>query len=158
MVTDLDVRRALKDLASVYKRPDGDRDDMVATWRRALGEVDPRHLEEAVVEYMRSERQFFPKPGQLLVIIRRLESESYGDRRVAETADWNQLQDGPCPICGAVMRVVTDPLAKRAVWDHKKRVMRKRQPDDPPPTKRLGVIHDRVRHQQAGVPIVGLSN
>lgn len=158
MVSEIEVRSVLRTLAAVYKPPDGDRAEVVHAWLTVLRGVDADMLGQAVRTYMRSDRQFFPKPGQILALVRQLESESFGDRPPEGSTDWNQLQDGPCPVCGAVLEAVVDPLAHDVVWDTRARAMRRRTRDDAPPGERFGMIHDRAAHARAGVPIVGLHN
>ncbi len=153
MITEADCLREIRRLEVVYG--DQDRaDDLARAWHKALGRISAASLIAAVERYIgQPGARYFPRPWQIKALAAEVGTAS-GDY-VAQLS-WNQLQEGPCPVCGAVLQLVTDPLAQRYVWDPGRRPSwRKREKSDPQPEKRYGVLHDREAHERAGVPIVG---
>lgn len=146
------------DRLGAFFRVPGNRTSAEAGWYAILSDVTDLELKDAVREYMRSDRSFFPKPGQLLTYIEQERQRDYGSR--PQRAKDEEFHDAgaPCPVCGAVLQLAADPLAKLSVWDHKKGMMRNRRPDDPPPKMRLAVVHDYAAHAKAGAIIIGQHN
>lgn len=150
----LDVSRAIRGLEPIYGARKN-RDELVGAWHDILRGFDGETVKRAARKYAQSNARFFPTPGQISEIARELQAETFGDKPIAEPA-WDQRQEGPCPVCGAVLQLVTDPQAAREVWTVGK--WRRRTQTDAPAPKRYQVIHDAERHRIAEVPIVGMSN
>ena len=147
------IRTLVGKLATIFNTPP----NMEATvdgWMFVLEGCNDRELLRAVEEYMRSDERYFPKPGQILKNVQATRSKTWG-QETQQSKDWNQLQEGPCPVCGAVLQLYADPHASKYVYNPRKGEWRPRTADDPEVTKRYQVVHDRVAHERAGVPAVG---
>lgn len=125
----------LAELGNVYARPKHmpDADQMASVYTEVLCDVPAEAVRKAVREYLRSEAQFFPKPGQLRAMAHQfapaLRSPSGYARWVASGYRDPETRDLlPCPACGSV-------LEER--------------------DGRLNIWHDHERHRQAGVPYHG---
>ena len=156
----LDAQAAINRLRFVYPLPrDVTVGEAATAWAEVLGDLSVDDLDAAVTAYLKNGGRHFPKPAE----IRRLAAANRANQtNGGQPSDlrsrylcWEQTNDGPCPVCGAVLQLVTDPFAHRAVWDADRGMMRKRTSDDPPPPKRYGILHDGPRHAAAGVPAVG---
>ncbi len=157
MVSDYDVGRAVNKLrAAGFTVPAGVSElDLARGWRHVLGGISSAELHRAVDGYLRSDRTYWPKPGQLLAVL-----EADPHRAVAaidSPRGWDQTHEGPCPVCGAVLQLLTarqaHPDTADLVWDRGR--MRQRTSEDREQPQRYGVLHDRARHAEAGVPCVG---
>lgn len=154
-MNDLDLKREIRKLAVAYGKPEHPEDETVGLWRHVLDGITDKAVTEAVNQYVRSPARYFPRAGQIAEIAREIEASTYGDRpHDGKPRDWNAHQEGPCPVCGAVLQLYSD--RKPEVWDRGR--WRKRTADDPDPPRRFQFVHDAGAHQRAGVPIVGLSN
>lgn len=160
MVAEHDIRKQVRRLSAVYSTSKPE-DQVVEAWKWVLGDdVGPVELMSAVTDYAKSGARYFPTPGQIREAALGHRS---GVTNPEAPRDWNQLQEGPCPVCGAMLQLATDPLAQQVVWHHYRNPkttrwegkLRKRTKDDPPPLKRYTVIHDAGAHQRAGAPIIG---
>lgn len=153
-VTEHDITKQVRRLMATFNTSKP-AEEIVEAWKWVLGDdVDAPELMAAVSEYAKGASRYFPTPGQIREAA--LRDRAHRPRPVDQAPDdWNQLQDGPCPVCGAVLQLATDPLAERMVWDSRKHAMRPRTKDDPPPPKRYTVVHDAETHRGAGVPAVG---
>lgn len=153
MVTDLEIRKNVRRLMAVFSTSKAE-DEVVEAWKWVLAsDVEPMELAMAVSDYAKSGARYFPTPGQL-----REAAMAHRTSQPAEAGaskDWNQLQEGPCPVCGAVLQLATDPLASRQVYDSRVGKWRARTRDDPPPTKRYTVVHDLAEHARRDAPVVG---
>ncbi len=159
MVTDLDITTAIRKLAVAFTKPDAPEADLVGLWKHVLEDVDASALREAVSRYLKSDNRFFPKPGQMLWLVREVEGETFGEaRRERGEGPWDQLQEGPCPVCRATMQLQPPPRhshTHQAVFDWKIGAYRARTEQDERPTHRYRIIHDRAAHERAKVPAVG---
>ena len=71
-----------------------------------------------------------------------------GERnRLARYLRWEADQRGPCPVCGAELRLLT--AAERG-WKPVRIT-----PEGFEPGKRFGVLHDYYDHRRAGIAPVG---
>jgi len=155
VVTEMDVKNAIRKLAVAFTRPEGSEDDLVGLWRHVLDGVDGDALREAVSRYLRSDSRFFPKPGQIRTMCLEIAAESYGERQ-ERPRSWNSLQEGPCPVCGASLRLAGDPNnSGEEVFDVRSGKWRKRRDGDHEPPLRFRVIHNGHAHRAAGIPAVG---
>jgi hypothetical protein len=159
-VTEADVRQQVRRLSAIYATSKSE-EDTVRAWMWVLGDdLTPHELAGAVSGYAKGADRYFPAPGRIL---QDALSHRSGATNTDGPRDWNQLQEGPCPVCGAVLQLATEPLAQQAVWHHYRNPkttrwegkLRKRTKDDPPPPKRYTVVHDAAAHQRAGAPIIG---
>ena len=155
-MNDVDLKREIKKLAIAYGKPEVPEDEAIGLWRHVVEGLSDRSVTEAVNQYVRSPARFFPRAGQIAEIAREIEASTFGDRRDAGPKDWNALQDGPCPVCGAVLQLYAHD--KRETWDARVNKWRKRTPDDPDPPRRYRLIHDAAAHARAGASMVGESN
>lgn len=137
-LTDLDLRRQIKRLKAIYNTKKTD-DELVEAWRWVLGDLEPHELMSAVSDYAKGGGRFFPVPGQ----IREHAVQKRPGAGNFESTDWNQLQEGPCPVCGAVMRLLT-PKEQTFGGDYAEGE-----------AQRYGVLHDLGMHTRAGEPAVG---
>ena len=156
-VTEMGAARAVRSLMQVYTQP-RDEDATVAAFRMVLDDVSDEELQSVVRQYLKSDRQYFPKPGTLRQMA--LENRPAAEAHTGPIG-WDQLQDGPCPVCGAVLQLGTDPTYRDSIWDAKLSRMRKRTKEDPPPNQKYILIHDYATHARAGkngFPIVGAHN
>lgn len=155
-VTELDIKQAVRRLSAVFNmsKPEA---EVVSAWKWVLGDdLDPIELSKAVTEYAKSGARYFPTAGQI--------REAAIHARTATTVapqrqNWNQTLDGPCPVCGAVLREIT--AAERGatqIWDRDERGVHGLRDRTPAELKQLdgyGVVHDSERHRIANEPIVG---
>ncbi len=148
------VRTLIGKLGTIYAQPQNV-DGTVDGWLFVLEGCNDHELRKAVEEYMRSEARYFPKPGEILKHVQASRSKHWGEETQA-SKDWNQLQEGPCPVCGAVLQLYADPHAAKYVYNPRTGRWRNRTADDPPAPKRYAVVHDRAKH--ANTPIVGYAN
>lgn len=142
MIAKLDALEQVKRLNSAgYSLSRGATAEGVASlWTETL-DVRSDELRSAVSVYVRKGGRFFPKPGELLDIVRDLRSEQGGrpsDLRSKYLA-WEQHQQGPCPVCAAVIQLVTAEQ-RGGVSEG---------------AARYGILHDFREHQDARVPHVG---
>lgn len=137
-VTELDLRTQIKRLVTIFNTKKTV-DELVEAWKWVLGDLEPHELMSAVSEYAKSGGRFFPTPGQIRehAIQKRPGAESF------TSSDWNQLQEGPCPACGAVMRLLTP---KEQTCGGLYSVGE---------AQRYGVLHDIAQHNRAGEATVG---
>lgn len=137
-VNELDLRRQIKRLTAIFNTKKTV-DELVEAWKWVLSDLEPHELMSAVSDYARGGSRFFPTPGQIRenAIQKRPGAESF------VSTDWNQLQEGPCPVCGAVMRLLT-PKEQTFGGSYAEG-----------DALRQGVLHDLGQHTRAGVPAVG---
>ena len=68
MITDLEIKRAMKRCAAVYPAP-READNALKVWRAVLTDkrkhITPEELDHAVTAYLDSSERFFPAPGVL---------------------------------------------------------------------------------------------
>lgn len=157
-VTDAEIRTQVRRLRTIFATSKSE-DELVQGWRHVLGEsANPRELDAACTDYARSGERYFPTPGKILQAI--LATRPASDQ---SPIGWDQLQEGSCPTCGAVLQLAADPIAQAEVWDHYRDPKttrwtggwRKRTKDDPPPRKRYVVLHDARAHARSGIPAIG---
>ena len=156
-LSDLDVKREIKRLAIAYGKPTEPEDELVRLWRHVLEGVSDSAVHEAVDQYVRSEARYFPRAGMIRAIALEIQAHEYA-RRPPDSeppSNWNSLQEGPCPVCGAVLQLAHDPNDTGYTYDVRARRWRKRAEGDWQPPKRYRVLHDGWAHKQAGVPAVG---
>lgn len=155
-MNDLDLKREIRKLAIAYGKPEHPEEETVGLWRNVLDGISDRAVSAAVLQYVRSPARFFPRAGQIADIAREIESSTFGDmRRSEKPPDWNQHQEGPCPVCGAVLQLAQDPHDGGEVWDARRGKWRRRTDDDPEPPRRYRILHDGWAHKERGVPAVG---
>lgn len=140
-ITTIDAKREVRRLQQAYSLPRGaDPEAMAEAWAEALHGVSLDELTEAVTVYLRDGGRYWPPPAE----IRRIALDRRRDRSDAVPTDlharfkrWKDAEE-PCPVCGAVLQTLGSH------WGVPKTA-----------AKRIGVIHDRALHQQAGVPHFG---
>lgn len=155
MMSDPDMRRELRRLAVAYGKPAEAEDELVGLWRHVLDGISDRGIVDAVNRYVRSPARFFPRAGVILEIAQEIEASRFGDGGSDRPTDWNQLQEGPCPVCGAVLQMARDPHDGGEVWDLAKGKWRKHIENDPEPPLRFRVLHDGWLHKSRGISAVG---
>lgn len=133
------VRGQLRRLEGAYNPPQADAGRILETWREVLGDLTEAELADAVGAYLKSDRAYFPKPGQL----RALAMQARGvDRNTATTVLENP--DGSCAVCGAPVELLTpdgQPLPKGM--------------DAAAARARYGHRHVRMEHDRTGAPMWG---
>ena len=136
----LDVNRAIQKLAKVYGKSVR-KDELAPIWADVLRNVSRSAFEFAVSDWLASDAYYFPKPGQI-----RAKAIEIEGRRTPSKKNVSTIDDGPCPVCGAEIRLLTP---EERGW---KRLPV--TPDDFEPIKRFGVLHDLDKHERAGVPAI----
>ncbi len=145
MITDLDMKRTLKDLALAHNKKftAEEYDDMTRLWKYVLKGVSPGALRSGTGKLLRNPGRFFPKPGELLAAI----NEGRSPDEWGPTEDKPGLGDSPCPVCGEELRLLTseeqDPegiYRSSPSWTD---------------AQRYGICHNRAKHQAAEKPIIG---
>ena len=153
----LDVTRALRKLGEAYPSR-GRRDEVANVWIDVLADLSPRQLERAVLEYMRTDTQYMPAPGQLLALVSNANGAGTvpGRGSVHQTGKqkqasiyhaWEQSHEGPCPVCGARLEALTP---EERGWNAVGMT-----PEGFSPGARFGVLHHGERHRLAGIPAIG---
>ena len=112
-ITSIEFRSVFRKLAHAFRPPPAaqeDWDEFVKTWLKVLGDVSPAELNEAAMEYMRTEDNFFPNPGQLRALALRRRTQPR----------YEAPEEGACDVCGAEAGGEHDPEkhrnAFRGVW------------------------------------------
>ena len=155
-MTELDVKREIRRLAVAYGKPPEAEAELVGLWRHVLEDVPLSAVQEAVSRYVKSDARYFPRAGMIRTLARQVDGEHIGPREAGSSSDWNATQEGPCPVCGAVLQLADDPNDPGTkVYDARRGRWRDRTPDDPIPPRRYRVLHDGWAHKAAGVPPVG---
>lgn len=159
MIDDAKLRSQIRRLETVYptKR---DTDDLLQAWKWVLAdELAYDELMSAVSEYAKSPASYFPSPGKLLEIALRQRSDS-GRSGPVRAVGWDQSQEGPCPVCGASLKLLTpEERGQTHVFDAKAwtsipiATLREMGADVPPSI--YGIVHDLRQHETAGVPAIG---
>lgn len=160
-VTAMDVQSQLKRLVSAgYRAPNnGDLEHTAAVWVKVLEGIEAHEFRQAVERYLRSDARYFPRPGHIRNVA--LEGRANGNAPLhtleAQYLRWEASQEGPCPVCGATLRMVSadESDTPPVIWDPELDRIRKRTEDDPSPPDRLAVMHDPTEHAAARVPHVG---
>lgn len=150
-VTELDIRKQVRRLEAVYRAPKST-DELVESWKWVLGsDVSPEELMAAVSDYAKSSARYFPTPGQIreAAFLRRTHS---GEAHQGPK-DWTQTMDGPCPVCGAVLRMLDPDEQVQTAWDDV--AGEYTHQGAPALNPRFGVLHDRRQHESARTPAVG---
>lgn len=147
MITDMDIMRAHRRLAAVFKAPE-DRQAVLEAWRYVLGEYDPEELLFAVSEYLRGEHSYFPKPGKLRAVILAKRRESGA---VPKSSGRWRPGDGPCPVCGADLEVL--PPDHQVLIVRTEGGLKNVQIAGTGPV--FDILHDLDAHDAAGQPAVG---
>ena len=141
MLTESDVLAGLRDLAVVFRPPNGrdDLDRLAYVYRRALDDVEPYEFRVAVEDYLATGQRFWPTPSKLRVTV-----DQHRHRNPQATcnlplsiqyARWQsggEIAAKPCPVCGATLQ--TDRASE---------------------TRRPQVYHDHQIHYEAGVGYAG---
>jgi len=152
-VTELDVRKQVRRLLAAFSTPKPE-DEIVAAWMQWVApDVENHELMAAVSEYGKSPSRYMPTPGQIRELALKARADTHAVR--LEPSDWNQLQEGPCPVCGAVLQLAHDPHGSGQVYDPRAGRWRDRTDDDPEPPMRYRVLHDGWTHKERGIPAVG---
>lgn len=152
MLTDLDIRKIFRMLGTVYKAPD-DRDDAARAWKYVLGDYAAHQVEAAAKEYMSTDARFFPKPGQIAARLRERKA-LVGGHGAAVTYRWKE-GDGPCPVCGADLRLLepSEQVFIDHVWEGKeRRLVNKHAEAHADAPSRFGVLHDLDKHDGVETP------
>ncbi len=137
MMTEPDVLSGLRELAVVFKPPNGTSDlvRLAGVYRRALSRMDDAEFTRAIAVCIETGR-FWPRPAQLLEAVDQHRRDhprsnlSLRDRylRWQSCGDWG---NDPCPVCGATVEGGDDM------------------------TKRPHIYHDHQIHYEAGVGYAG---
>lgn len=152
MVTELEIRKQVRRLRNVFSTGKNE-DEQVKAWSFVFdGEgIDNQALMAAVSKAAKSESRYMPNPGQVLAIAKEARG---GIARVMPTKSRDETQ--PCPVCGAVLRLLPPEDQVHFGWDDVEGEYRNLGvpvPADSPP--RYGVLHDLQKHRAAGVQAVG---
>jgi hypothetical protein len=133
----LDMRGVLEKLGDVHTSPAATEEDvtrLAETWLEVLGDLPLTSINRAVTVYLKSEKRFFPKPGEIRALARQyLEPgvETLADRHAAWLRNGMSDRLGgrhtPCPVCGAELAFY----------------------------RRFEMRHDQQRHYEAGVGYAG---
>ncbi|MCH8937763.1 MAG: hypothetical protein IIB90_18810 [Gemmatimonadetes bacterium] len=141
MLTESDVLGGLRDLAVVFRPPNGrdEIDRLVRVYRKALDDVNPFEFRAAVEEYLANGQRFWPTPSKIRTLV---DERRHKNPRATSTlplrAQYGRWQSSgdvvnePCPVCGA-----------------------KLEPDSATQTHRPHVYHDHQIHYEAGVGYAG---
>ena len=151
-VTEIDIRRQVRRLEVVFSTKKTT-DEIVEAWKWVLADdLDADELMKAVSDYAKSGGRYFPTPGQIreIALVGRV-AGIYGQK--AGPKAWDQTLDGPCPICGAVLRMLKPEEQVQFGWDEKDGKFMHMGADSE--CSRFGVLHDRRKHEQANQPAVG---
>lgn len=155
MVVAKQVRRL--QLAYNTSKPTG---DIVKAWLWVMrDDLEPDELMSAVSEYARGSSSYFPTPGKILEIALRQRRDS-GKPIERGPQGWDQRQEGPCPVCGAVMQLLSpEQMGQHEVYDVVARkaisVDALREAGSAMPPQRYGVLHNLTAHDRAGKPAIG---
>lgn len=103
MATLLAIKDAMQRLAGAYNPPRAERENRMRTWQAVLDDVVDSDLESAVTIYLKSDRNYYPRPGQLRAIAL---SAATKPGKVPNTTEFNAA-DGSCAICGAPVELLT---------------------------------------------------
>ena len=140
MLAESDVLTGLRDLAVVFRPPNGkdDLDRLARVYRRALEDVEPFEFCLAVEDYLANGQRFWPTPSKLRAAIdqhrhRNPQATSSLPLRV-QYGRWQSgdVANEPCPVCGA-----------------------KLEADNANEARRPQVYHDHQVHYEAGVGYAG---
>ena len=150
-VTEIDLRKQIRRLEAVYRAPKPT-DELVASWAWVLSDVEPGEPMGAVSDYARSPARYFPTPGQIreAALLRRVES---GGAAQLGPRSWNQTLKGPCPVCGAVLRMLKPEEQVQFGWDEESGKFMHMGAEAQ--GERFGVLHDRRKHESAHEPAIG---
>ena len=121
-------------------------DELVEGWRWVLGsDITQVELMTAVSEYAKAGGRFFPTPSQIrtLAIAGRRDNVT----STGTSSDWNQTLEGPCPTCGALLRLLEPGEQVNYGWDDEKRAYVNQ--NTVPKAARYGVLHDLARHRSS---------
>jgi hypothetical protein len=141
MLTESDILTGLRDLAVVFRPPNGrdDLDRLARVYRRALEDAEPFEFRHAVEDYLANGQRFWPTPSKLRATI---DGQRHQNPRATNTlplgaqyARWQSSGDiinEPCPVCGA-----------RLETDHANQAHRPQ------------VFHEHQVHYEAGVGYAG---
>ena len=147
------VDTVFRTLCSVYREPDH-MADARTVWLHQLREYDARELTWAVNEYMATDARVFPKPGQLKAMMRARRIQ-HGRHQVESARRWKE-GDGPCPICGEVLRLLAPTEQVFIDWTEDRegrRVLADRHATaDPNSAPRWGVLHNLDAHDGVETP------
>ncbi len=139
MLTESDVLTGLRDLAVVFRPPNGrdDLDRLAHVYRRALEDVEPFEFRHAVEDYLANGQRFWPAPSKLRTAVdehrHRNPRTTSGLPLRVQYGEWQSggdLANDPCPVCGA----------KLEKEDYKNRPQ---------------IYHDHQVHYEAGVGYAG---
>lgn len=142
MIAHFDALEQVKRLASAGYglSRDATAEGVARLWTETL-EIKPEELRQAVSSYVKRGGRYFPRPGDLMDIVRDQRTQQGGKPGdlYATYMAWEQNHEGPCPVCGAVVQLVT--ASQRG--------------DVSAGPDRLGMHHDWRIHRDKRVPHVG---
>jgi len=104
MATEWAIKEQLRRLEGAYTPPKAEGPMVVKTWVDVLDDVPDEDLRRAVSSYLKSDRSFHPKPGQIRVIAKK-ELVKAGEEADEGTLMANP--DGSCAVCGAPIELLT---------------------------------------------------
>jgi len=152
-INEIEMRKAIRRLMAVFPGQKTE-DEHYRAWHYVFdGEhISNTDLMRATSDACKAGGRFMPNAGQILqralVVLR--ESGNL-DRSVS--SDWNQKQEGPCPTCGATLRMLEPEEQVHTYWDDEdKRFVNGAALAIGP---KFGILHDRRKHTQAKAPAVG---
>lgn len=108
------------------------------------------HLKAGVSRIIADAGEWFPTVGRLAESMR---IAMYEDGRRPDGRNWNAHPDGPCPTCGAILEALEPARQIRMVPDENTGEMVNENTPGVGPT--FDYLHDRKKHEAAGVAIVG---
>lgn len=117
-------------LNAIYPRPRWAPHEPAAfamTFHEVLGHLTVVQLTTAVTDYLRSPARYYPRPGELLEFVKRIDVAAVGGLEGQYWAWERNGWSGPCPVCGSTVER----------------------------TGRAFVLHDPQRHREAGIGYVG---
>ena len=136
-VSETEIRKQFRRLKPVYSPPRAVKDpaELIESWAYLLQDMADADLDTAVTLYMRSEAEWWPKPGQLRALV-------FTDgARAAAQGEGNAMSnpDGSCIVCGAPVEWLDANGEPTAL-------------DKP---GRYHIRHHRAKHDAEGVAVPG---
>ena len=154
MITKPEIARAVARLSAAGYNAPRDADAFLdLCYDRFRGKpFDSTHLMVAVNGIIDGGDSYFPKVGRLLALMAEVRSEDQQGKQ-GPSSDWNQTLEGPCPTCGALLRLLEPEDQVNYAWDDEKRAYVNQNAI--PKANRYGVLHDLAKHRSAGTVAVG---
>lgn len=155
MITQPEIARAIDRLIDAGftppKRLEGYVRAVHDSAKRSGRRFDSTHLTSAVSLIIDSESAYWPKPAKLLGAMSTVLADELRMDGGRSPDGWNGVD--PCPVCGAAFRELGPAEQVQATWDDEAKAFRNMAAEATGP--RMGILHDRRKHEDAGVPAIG---